>query len=54
MPPLATLAHSVDIERRLAAERLTAAGLVAPGAVFTAAGQRAPLGHQEADRQGLG
>ena len=34
------LAHTVDIERRLAAERLTAAGLVAPGAVFTAAGQQ--------------
>ena len=55
LPVLSTLAHTVDIERRLAAERLTAAQLVAPGAVFTAAGHAvAPLSHQEADRPGLG
>ena len=40
LPVLSTLAHTVDAERRLAAERLTAAQLVAPGAVFTAAGQQ--------------
>ena len=40
LPVLSTLAHTVDTERRLAAERLTAAQLVAPGAVFTAAGQQ--------------
>ena len=40
LPVLSTLAHTVDIERRGAAERLTAAQLVAPGAVFTAAGQQ--------------
>ena len=40
LPVLSTLAHTVDTERRLAAERLTAAGLLAPGAVFTAAGQQ--------------
>jgi len=38
LPVLSTLAHTVDIERRGAAERRTAAQLVAPGAVFTAAG----------------
>ena len=40
LPVLSTLAHTVDTERRLAAERLKAAQLVAPGAVFTAAGQQ--------------
>lgn len=38
LPVLSTLAHTVDIERRLAAERLAAAQLVTPGAMFTAAG----------------
>jgi hypothetical protein len=40
LPVLSTLAQGVDTERRRAAERLTAAALVAPGAVFTAAGQQ--------------
>ena len=40
LPVLSTLAHSVDVERRLAAERLSAAARVAPGAVFTATGQQ--------------
>jgi integrase-like protein len=40
LPVLPTLTHTVDTERRLAAERLAAAQATEPGCEFTAAGQR--------------